>query len=629
MCGIAGVVDLKGNGRVPSPDVVDAMTDALARRGPDGRGTWRNRDAAFGHRRLAILDPTPAAAQPFTGKSHRNDLALTFNGEIYNFKQLRSELEAKGHTFVTTGDTEVLLATWVEWGPSCVEKLNGIFAFAILDGKRFFLARDHVGIKPLFFAVHDGVLRFGSELKAILADRSVPRAPDLAALDCFLAHGYVPAPLTPFAGLQQLMPASMLSATIGDASEPVITRYWRPSVSERDISYEDALAELRTRLHASVEAQMVSDVPLGAFLSGGLDSASVVAEMVGLTRAVRTFSIGFNQASFDERAGAAHTARVLGAQHQADVIDLDLDRTVVDVADTNDDLLADPSLLAVDHLCRITRREVTVALSGDGADEIFAGYPTYAATYAARGWRMVPAPLRHLAKRGVARVLRPSTERYSPRDFALRFLGGAEKGPRRDFASWRRYFDDDDRRELLKTGGVRDGDALDRYARTLDEAGSRATSLKRMLVADFLFYLPNDMLVKVDRASMRHGLEVRVPFLDHTFVDFALSLPSRFLLSPRGETKRILRTHVARHVSEETARRKKRGFSVPVGAALKGRMGDTLLDAVRTSAFASDGPLDVAAVERRLRAHRAGEEDATYSLYAVLVLALWWRRFLT
>jgi asparagine synthase (glutamine-hydrolysing) len=631
MCGIAGVVDLQGRGRVPSPDVVDAMTDALAHRGPDGRGTWRNRDAALGHRRLAILDPTPAAAQPFVGRSGRSDVALTFNGEIYNFKALRAELEAKGHAFVTTGDTEVLLAAWIEWGPRCVEKLNGIFAFAIVDGKRVFLARDHIGIKPLFYAVHDGVLRFGSELKAILADRSVARAPDLAALDCFLTHAYVPAPLSPFAGLVQLEPASTLSAVIGEPSSLVVARYWRPTVGERDVSYDDALAELRTRLHASVEAQMVSDVPLGAFLSGGLDSASVVAEMVALTsrQAVRTFSIGFAQASFDERAGAAHTARVLGAEHRADVIDLDLDRTVVDVASTNDDLLADPSLLAVDHLCRMTRREVTVALSGDGADEIFAGYPTYAATYAARGWRMVPSPLRHLAKRGVQRALPPSTERYSPRDFALRFLGGAEKGAGRDFASWRRYFDDDDRRVLVRPAAVRDGAALDRYARTLDEAGPRATMLKRMLVADLLFYLPNDMLVKVDRASMRHGLEVRVPFLDPTFVDFALSLPSRFLLSPRGETKRILRSHVEKTVSRATARRKKRGFSVPVGTALKGAMGDTLLDAVRSRAFASDGPLDVAAVEQRLRAHRAGEVDATYPLYAVLVLALWWRNFLS
>jgi asparagine synthase (glutamine-hydrolysing) len=627
VCGIVGIVDLRGLGRVPSPEIVDAMTDALARRGPDGRGVWCNHDATLGHRRLAIIDPTPAAAQPFVHRERR-DVALTYNGEIYNFRALRAELEQRGHGFTTRSDTEVLLAAWLEWGSRCVERLNGIFAFAIVDGKRVFLARDHIGVKPMFYAVHDGVLRFGSEIKAILADPAVPRAPRLEAIDCFLTHAYVPHPLTPFADIHQLAPASTLAAVIGDGREPAIARYWHPSVEERAISFDDALEELRARLHVAVDAQMVADVPLGAFLSGGLDSASIVAEMVKLTRVpVRTFSIGFAQASFDERAGAAETARVLGTQHKADVIDLDLDATVRDVAQTNDDLLADSSFLAVDHLCRMTRREVTVALSGDGADEILAGYDTYAATYAARGWRRVPSPLRRLARRGVERVLRPSTERYSSRDFALRFLGGAEMGAGRDFAAWRSYFNEDDRGQLMRSQ-LPDSDALGRYARVLDEAGRDATLLKRMLVADLLFYLPNDMLVKVDRASMRHGLEVRVPFLDPTFVDFALGLPSSYLLSLRGEKKRILRAHVASRVSKATARRQKRGFSVPIGQALKGAMHDTLLDAVRSQAFAQDGPLDIAAVERRAIAHKRGEIDATFSLYAVLVMALWWRRFL-
>ena len=624
MCGIVGVIDLRGLGRVPSVEVVDAMTDALARRGPDGRGVWRNKDAALGHRRLAIIDPTPAAAQPFVHRE-RKDLALTFNGEIYNFRELRRELEALGHAFVTQSDTEVLLAAWVQWGPMCVGKLNGIFAFAVVDNKRVFLARDHVGVKPLFYAVHDGVLRFGSELKAILADPAVPRAPRSEALDCFLTHGYVPHPLTPFAGIEQLAPASTLEVVIGDGREPRVTRYWRPTVSERAISFDDALEELRVRLRHAVEAQLVSDVPLGAFLSGGIDSAAIVGEMVRLsTHRVRTFSIGFNQASFDERAGAAETARILGTQHEADVIDLDLARTVVDVSETNDDLLADPSLLAVDHLCRLTRKHVTVALSGDGADELFAGYETYLATYGARAWRMVPRPLRALARRGVQR-LPPSTERYSTREFALRFLSGAEN--EHDFTAWRTYLDADDRAALLRTR-LDDGDAFGRYARMADDAGARATLLKRMLLADLSFYLPNDMLVKVDRASMRHGLEVRVPFLDPSFVDFALSLPSRYLLSFRGEKKRILRAHVETLVSKETARRKKRGFSVPIAAALQGPMHATLLDAVRSTRFAQDGPFDVDAVERVAVAHKRGEVDATFPLYAVLVLALWWRRFL-
>ncbi len=625
MCGIAGVVDLRGSGRLPEPAVVDAMTDALARRGPDGRGVWRSEHAALGHRRLAILDPTPAGAQPMVSRD-KPDLAVTFNGEIYNFRTLRKELEDKGHVFVTRSDTEVLLAAWRQWGPACVERLNGIFAFCIIDGRRVFLARDHAGIKPLFYAVHDDVLRFGSELKAILADPAVPRAPSREALDCFLTLAYVPHPLSPFQGIAQLSPAGALEAHIGDGAGGVKERiYWRPTVGERRISEAAALEELQARLAEVVRGQMVSDVPLGAFLSGGLDSASIVAEMVHAARDVRTFSIGFSQASFDEREGAADTARILGTRHRADEIKLDLRDAVLDLADTNDDLLADSSMLAVDRLCKMTRQEVTVALSGDGADEILAGYPTYVATYLARAWRLVPARVRSGALRAAA-LLPVSTERYNLRDFALRFLRGAERGAARDFASWRIYLEDDDKARLARPGALADADPVGRYAAAFDAAPAR-TLLKHMLVADFSFYLPNDMLVKVDRASMRHGLEVRVPFLDRELVDFALSLPSTLLLSPRGEKKRILRRHVAERVSHAAAHRKKRGFNVPVAESFKGPLYDLLLDAVRSEPFLGDGPLSPSAVESLARDHRDGRVDAGFRLYAVLVLALWWNRF--
>ena len=623
MCGIAGAIDTRGEGRIPGPEILDRMTDALARRGPDGRGVWRSEHAALGHRRLAIIDTTQAAGQPML----RQGAAIVFNGEIDNFRELKQELTSHGHVFTTLGDTEVILAAWHQWGARCVERLNGIFAFVIIDGRKVLLARDHVGVKPLFYSMHDGVLRFGSELKAILADPSVPRQARPEAIDCFLTHAYVPAPLSPFVGIDQLPPASTLMVEIG-GGPPLIKRYWFPTVGERKLSMADAVEELRGKLRASVSAQMVADVPLGAFLSGGLDSASIVAEMVQLTREpVRTFSIGFSQASFDERAGAAHTAKVLGTRHHDEVIDLDLRTAVLDVAQTNDDLFGDSSMLAVDHLCRITRRDVTVALSGDGADEILGGYSTYLATYLARAWRVVPSPLRALATRAATK-LTPSTERYNPRDFALRFLRGAERGAGQDFAAWRIYLDELDKKELCRPG-LPHGDALGRYARAFEEAGADANLLKRMLVADFLHYLPNDMLVKVDRASMRHGLEVRVPFLDPAFVDFALQLPSSLLVSPRGELKSILRRHVAERVAPETAKRKKRGFNVPVAEAFKGPLYETLMDAVRSSPFRQDGPLDVDAVERRARAHKLGQIDAGFSLYAVLVLALWWNRFLS
>lgn len=621
MCGIVGVIDLKGEGRLPSADVFDTMVDSLARRGPDGRGVHRTRHAALGHRRLAILDTSAASNQPWV----EGNCALVFNGEIYNFRALRTELEGLGHHFSTTGDTEVLLRAWRQWGSGCVRRLNGIFAFVVVDGDTVFVARDHTGIKPLFYRYDDGIFWFGSELKSIIADRRVPRRPDLAALDCQLAHGFIPSPLSPFEGISQVPPATMVQAGIGQPKPLRFDRYWTPVASERRIGFDDAVAELDARLLASVQAQMVSDVPLGAFLSGGLDSASVVAAMRRHGADVRSFSMGFAESSFDERSEAAHTAAVLGARHTEDVVDLDLESTILDVSETNDDMLADGSLLAVDRLCALTRRHVTVALSGDGADEMLAGYPTYAATYLARAWRHVPGPLRHLTNEA-ASLLPVRTHRYALRDFAKRFLQGAEAGPGRDFGRWRLYADDDVR-QLLWRGQQVDGRAVDRYADAVDDAAAD-TLLKRLLIADLTHYLPGDMLAKVDRASMRHGLEVRVPFLDPDVIEFSLSLPSHFLLSPRGTTKKVLRAHVEKRVSPRIAHGKKRGFGVPIGAALRGPLGDFFARIFATEPFATDGPVNARVFQSLLQAHRDGLEDHSFALYAGVTMALWWQRYI-
>ena len=626
MCGIVGVIDTGRRRRLPDAAVFDVMVDSLARRGPDGRGVFRGEHTTLGHRRLSIIDTTDASSQPFT----KDGATIVFNGEIYNFITLRADLKQLGRVFTTSGDTEVLLTAYLQWGPSFVSRLNGIFAFVIVDGANVFCVRDHTGIKPFFYRYDDGVLWFGSELKSILADRRVPRVANLEAIDCFLAHGWIPPPLTPFAGIVQLAPASTMSFILPDpssswiASSPQEQKYWRPRGRERSISLSAATNELDERLQASVRAQMISDVPLGAFLSGGLDSASIVAAM-RREGEVRSFSMGFTEASFDESADAEHTARVLGATHSSERVDLELTSAILSIAETNDDLLADASLIAVDRLCALTRRHVTVALSGDGADEILAGYPTYAAAYAAQGWRLVPSPLRRLAHRA-ATSLPATTNRYSTRDFALRFLGAAELGPGRDFAAFRQYFDPSTRRRLLRKTPV-DGRPIERYADAVTSADAD-TLLKRLLIADLTHYLPGDMLTKVDRASMRHGLEVRVPFLDPEFIDFALSLPSHLLLSPRGTTKKVLRHHVKTHVHAYTAKGKKRGFSVPVGAALKVGLGELLEKLLRAPAFRDGGPIDVDVVLELLAEHRAGAADHGYPLYAALVLALWWRRFI-
>lgn len=621
MCGIVGVVDVHQRGRLPELAVFDTMVDRLARRGPDGRGVVRREQFAFGHRRLAILDVTAASDQPFL----RGSTSLVFNGEIYNFKDLRRQLQGLGHLFVTSGDTEVVAAAWQQWGPSCVERFNGIFAIGIVDGDRVFLARDHNGIKPLFYRLHDGVLWFASELKAILADPRVPRVVDDEALDCFLTHGFVPVPLSPFVGIAQLPPASLLNLTTGKiATAATPQTYWRPRASERRIGLGDAVDELSARLQSAVTTQLVSDVPVGAFLSGGLDSASVVAAMANGGAAVRSFSLGFRESGFDETADAAHTASTIGAEHHSELVDLDLLATIDDIASTNDDLLADASFVATDRLCAMTRRHVTVALSGDGADELLAGYPTYTAAHLTAPWRAVPAPLRWLARRG-AHALPASTGRYTFRDFALRFLNGAERGASRDFAGFRVLFDDRTRQRLQRAPTA--GRAIERYAAAVDEAEAD-TLLKRLLIADLTHFLPGDMLVKVDRASMRHGLEVRVPFLEPAFIEFALSLPSSLLLSRTGITKRVLRKHVANSISPQIAAGKKRGFSVPVGAAMKGALGEVLRARLVAEPFASSGPIHVDEALRLLDEHRRGAADHGHALYAALVLCGWWNRFI-
>ncbi len=621
MCGIVGVVDTKREGRVPDALTFDRMVDALARRGPDGRGVWSSTHARLGHRRLAILDPTTASTQPMV----RDDVVLTYNGELYNYQALRAQLQTLGFTFTTRGDTEVVLQAWRAWGPACVSKFNGIFAFAIVDGARTFLARDPLGVKPLFVRMHAGVVSFASELKALLADPAVPRTMNPSALDAFFTLGYVPASDSPFLGITQLPPAHTIDIVDGRVQQQ---RYWTPQIRESRLTLPDAVDELRQRLQRSVAQQMVSDVPLGAFLSGGLDSASVAREMLqtGAAR-VQTFSLGFSHASFDESAAAAATARILGTDHHALNADFDLRAQVLSVADSNDDLLADASLLAVDVLCQQARKHVTVALSGDGADELLAGYPTYVAGHLLKPWQTLPRVLRRAVRRGVA-LLPTSTSRYTVRDFALRFLDAAELGAGEDFASFRSYTDEAMKADVARAGLLLPSGVLAAYGAPLvDPAYQSATLLKRMLVADLLSYLPSDMLAKVDRASMRHGLEVRVPFLDVEFVDWALTLPSSLLLSMRGEKKRVLRAYVARFISPQVAHRKKAGFNVPIAAGFKGPLYELLLDTVRSEPFASDGPLQVAAVERIADAHRDGRIDAGFALYAMLTLALWWQRF--
>ena len=628
MCGIAGVLDYQRRNLTIDPVHVDRMTDALAHRGPNGRGVWRDDGIAFGHRRLSVLDPTAAGTQPMHYAAR--NLVVTYNGEIYNFRELRAELEAAGHHFATNCDTEVLLAAYAEWGTAALERFNGIFAFAIWDkrAQRLWLVRDRLGVKPLYYSTQGGLLRFGSEVKAILADPTFERRPNRTGLDSFLSFGFIPAPETGFEDIRQLPPASELIVEDGRLK---LRQYWQLTMGEANYTADEAQELFAEKFAKAVRQQLVSDVPLGGFLSGGVDSAAVVAEMQrASSQKIRTFSAGFEDASFDERSAAAETAQLIGTEHSDLLVKLDVEETVNQFLALNDDPFADSSSLAVFHLCQAAAQRVTVALSGDGADELLGGYSTYSATTLAAGYRRLPNWSRALVRQMVA-VLPASNSRYNIQQFATRFVEGAEEPEGRDFGSWRIHFNGGHKTNMCRPHFLTSkSDPVGVYADHYHSSPGAVTRLKKMLHADLTFYLPSDMLVKVDRMSMAHGLEVRVPFLDHELVEFCATLPSDLLahLPFPKQNKLILRRHLKERLGTNLSRRKKTGFNVPIEKALRGPLWTRFYDAVSSTRFRQEGPFEVNKLLSHAARHVTHEIDAGHALFSALVLADWWERWL-
>ena len=628
MCGISGVFDYQRRGITIDPAVLDQMTDAVAHRGPNGRGVYLAPGLGLGHRRLSVLDPSNGGAQPMCRADSQP--VITFNGEIYNFRELRAELQSLGHQFRTQGDTEVILAAYAAWGTEPVRRFNGIFAFALWDAvrQRLWLVRDRLGVKPLYYTVQGGIFRFGSEVKAILADPHFQRRPNLSGLNSFLSFGFIPAPETGFEDILQLMPASEMIIEQGR----ILTRpYWSLQMGEAACTAADAQEMFAEKFQQAVRRQLVSDVPLGGFLSGGVDSAAVVAEMAGaMDQPVRTFSAGFEDASFDERSAAAETARVIGTEHTELIVKLDVNQTVEKFLELNDDPFADSSSLAVYHLCQAAASQVTVALSGDGADEMLGGYSTYSATVLASTYRRLPNWSRALVRQVVS-ALPATNSRYNLQQFASRFVLGAEEPEGRDFGSWRVHFSGSNKSSLCQPHFLNQRlDPIDNYAEHYHSAPGAETRLKRMLHADLTFYLPGDMLVKVDRMSMAHGLEVRVPFLDHELVEFCATLPSGQLarLPFPKQNKLILRRHLKEKLGTELSQRRKTGFNVPIEKAMRGELLPRFYDAVTSQRFRAEGPFDVDKLLIHAEQHARREIDAGHALFSALVLADWWERWL-
>lgn len=624
MCGIAGIFHYRERERPVDTDLLLRMTRVLAHRGPDGEGIWVGPGIGLGHRRLAILDPSERARQPMT--DGEGSLVISYNGEIYNFRELRGQLEGLGHAFASTGDTEVILAAYREWGDEVLDRLSGIFAFALWDGdrRRLLLARDPIGVKPLFYSLDGRAFRFASEIKAILMDPAVERDLDLEALDAFFTLSYTPAPATGFRSIRQLLPGHAAAVTQGGFS---CWRYWSyPRESPGDVDFGSALRAFGRKLEEVTHSQLVSDVAIGAFLSGGLDSAALVNAMrrtQGDT--ICALNVGFDLPGFDERAGARASARAIGVELREVLVSIDATDLIPSIARHLEEPTADSSALPLYLLCREAASEFKVAISGDGADELLAGYETYRASRLARTYRRIPKSLRGLLP-ALARTLPITDAKYSLRDKATRFLYGAELGPGLDHCAWRIAFTEPLKDRLYSEhfrSLAKGYDPLGAYASHIWDGSGERADLEGLLKADTEFYLPNDMLVKIDRMSMAHGLEVRVPYLDVEMVRFCATLPSDFKLHRGRVRKHILRESLRPLLPESVLHAPKSGFNIPLASWMRGSLGDQLLDAVDSVRVDLSRFLEPAEVERLLGKHRQRRVDRGHELFTILMFTHW------
>ncbi len=623
MCGIAGFVDVKkALGADDLRTLATQMTDSISYRGPDGDGHWVGDHVALGHRRLAIVDLTPSGAQPMT--SHSERYVIVYNGEIYNFLDIRQELEARGVTFKGTSDTEVMLAAFEAWGIEvALKKFAGMFACALYDRHErvLHLFRDRLGKKPLYIGYVGDHFGFASELKAFTMLPGFTGEQDHDALHLFIRHNFIPAPWSIYKGIFKLPQATLLSLSLDDLAATRQARdfiaraqpYWDIQAQGRQtqkcISEAEALTGLEDILSLATRQRMIADVPLGAFLSGGIDSSLIVALMQRHAgRPVKTYSIGFAEASHNESAYARAVAEHLGTDHTEFTVTADEARTVVpQLPDIYDEPFADSSQIPTWHVCRLARQSVTVALSGDGGDEGFGGYNRYLlARYVFPALQMIPSGLCHSIG-----ALRHKVGHQNARRF-LEILNARDSSAfyRRIFSYWQNTGD------VLCTGVAPD----------VPLPPSDRHIVRYMMMADAMTYLPDDILAKVDRASMAVSLETRAPLLDHRVFEYAWSLPDHLKIQ-KGKGKYILRQLLAQHVPMHLFDRPKRGFGVPLGSWLRGPLAPWMQDMLSPERLQAQGLFRPEAVTPLVQAHMSGSHDWSYRLWGLLMYQAWHDRW--
>ncbi len=627
VCGISGFAGSPLDTE-RAESTIRAMCRAIRHRGPDDEGYHTEPRVALGSRRLSIID-VAGGHQPISNED--GTIWIVFNGEIYNFPELRSEMVERGHRFRTNTDTEVIVHLFEEYGLHAVERLEGMFAFAVWDRNRnrLVLARDRMGKKPLHYALVDRELIFASELKGLIQHPRISREISLPALTRYLIHDYVPAPQTIFRGINKLLPGHVLVYRDGDVRT---SQYWDLPVPEgrSEVPEEEAARQLLQLLEGATRRRLLSEVPLGAFLSGGIDSSAVTALMArNMSEPVKTFNIGFSEKSFDESSYARRVAAYLGTDHHEDIM---TPRTILDlvgrVGELLDEPLADASVLPTYLLARFTRQYVTVALSGDGGDELFAGYPTYQAHRIARLMNGMPRPLL-AGMRSLAERLPVSYGNFSL-DFKIKkFLSGLGLPAELRHAAWLGSFEGDELPALLTPDAWQQVETDDVFSDVRDyvrAAGGRDW-LGTALYLDAKLYLQDEVLVKVDRASMACSLEVRCPFLDTAVVTFATRLPATTKL--RGmTTKYLLKRSLRNLLPDDILHRPKKGFGIPLGFWIRGELRTLFQEMLDAPRIAHQGVFRAEAVARLLSEHLAGRRDHRKKLWNLFVFQTWYSNYM-
>lgn len=624
MCGITGFVTdrTRVENQLERAEVLERMCSVMSHRGPDDQGTMIDDVVALGMRRLSIIDIS-GGHQPMS--SHGGEFTVVFNGEIYNYLELRQQLQNTGYQFHTNSDTESILHSYEEFGENCLDHLRGMFAFAIWDARKrkLFVARDRVGEKPLYYSVtKNGTFVFGSELKCVLEHPAVEREIDPEAVDAYLTFGYVTDPLSIFKDIKKLPPGHSLTLIDGKLE---IKQYWDfPREQGKERSEDDYLAELRERLQESVRMRLVSDVPLGAFLSGGVDSSTIVGLMAReMSEPVKTFSIGFVEDSYDELKYARLVAKHFGTDHHELIVTPDVCKVIDELIWHLDEPFADQSIVPTYYVSKLAREHVTVVLSGDGGDELFAGYTRYAIDQKRQGFERVPRFLRQNLFKSLSEHL-PHGAR------GRNYLYNVALDPIERYIDSISVFTKLNRRSLYSEDFLASlsgrQSAVAMYREFAGQV-NRGDALERLLYLDSKTYLPGDILTKVDRMSMAVSLEARVPLLDHKLIEFVAGMPASMKM--RGDkSKYIFKRAVADLVPKEILTRSKQGFGVPIGEWINDQLRERTHDTLRDRVTRERGYFQPEYIDVLLAEHERGRRDHSAALWTLLMFELWCREFI-